>query len=141
MLEKLCGLENTQIIIVTGERINWLDKFNDIVIINEVNADGVNNAVELANGFTKEMDLTNQCYPNRLAPIITKDLEGIIKFSGKFEKGICIVPSRRYDGTNILLRKPNLIIDTFYDNDSFYNHIKKTLEKKKSWSKYLIMRN
>jgi len=29
------------------------------------------------------------------------------------------------------LRKPNLIIDTFYDNNSFYNHIKATTGKKK----------
>ncbi len=41
------------------------------------------------------------------------------------------MPSQRFDGTNILLRKPNLIIDTFYDNNSFYNHIKATTEKKK----------
>ena len=78
------------------------------------------------NGFDKSIVI-----PIDLPLLSTKDLEGIIKFSGKFEKGICIVPSQRYDGTNILLRKPNLIIDTFYDNNSFYNHIKKTLEKKK----------
>ena len=28
------------------------------------------------------------------------------------------------DGTNLLLRKPNSIINTYYDNNSFYNHIK-----------------
>ena len=132
MLEKLCGLENAQTIIVTGERINWLDKFNDIVIINEVNADGVNNAVELANEFIERNGFDKSIViPIDLPLLSTKDLEGIIKFSGKFEKGICIVPSQRYDGTNILLRKPNQIIDTFYDNNSFYNHIKKTFEKKK----------
>ena len=60
LLEKLCGLENSQIIIVTGERINWLDKFNDIVIINEVNADGVNNAIELANEFIERNGFDNQ---------------------------------------------------------------------------------
>ena len=131
LLEKLCGLENAQTIIVTEERINWLDKFNDIVIINEVNADGVNNAVELANEFIERNGFDKSIViPIDLPLLSTKDLEGIIKFSGKFEKGICIVPSQRYDGTNILLRKPNQIIDTFYDNNSFYNHVKKTLEKK-----------
>ncbi|MBA3285033.1 MAG: hypothetical protein H0U27_08245, partial [Nitrosopumilus sp.] len=47
-----------------------------------------------------------------------------IETSRKFEKGICIVPSKRFDGTNVLLRKPNLVIDTFYDNNSFHNHVK-----------------
>ena len=69
--------------------------------------------------------------PIDLPLLSTKDIKDILKFSRKFENGICIVPSRRYDGTNVLLRKPNLIIDTFYDNNSFYNHIKKTAEKKR----------
>ena len=133
LLEKLLELENSQTIIVTGERINCLDKFNDIVIINEINVNGVNNAIELAdefierNGFDKSIII-----PIDLPLLSTEDIEDIIKFSGKFENGICIVPSRRYDGTNVLLRKHNLIIDTFYDNNSFYNHIKKTVEKKKA---------
>jgi 2-phospho-L-lactate guanylyltransferase len=132
LLEKLCELENAQIILVTGERIHSIDRLNDIAIINEINANGVNNAIELANEFIERNGFNESIIiPIDLPLLSTKDIEDMIKFSRKFENGICIVPSRRYDGTNILLRKPNLIIDTFYDNNSFYNHIKKTVEKKK----------
>ena len=133
LLEKLCELENSQIIVVTGQRINSIDRFNGIAIINEINVNGVNSAIELANGFVERNGFNESIIiPIDLPLLSTKDIEEIIKFSEKFENGICIVPSRRYDGTNILLRKPNLIIDTFYDNNSFYNHIKKTVEKKKA---------
>jgi 2-phospho-L-lactate/phosphoenolpyruvate guanylyltransferase len=132
LLGKLCELENSQIIIVTGERINSLEKFNDIVIINEINVNGVNNAIGLANEFVEKGGFKESLIiPIDLPLLCTKDIKDILKFSGRFENGICIVPSRRYDGTNVLLRKPNLIIDTSYDNNSFYNHIKKTVEKKK----------
>lgn len=132
LLGKLCELENSQIIIVTGERINSLEKFADIAIINEINVNGVDNAIGLANEFVEKSGFKESLIiPIDLPLLSTKDIKEIIKFSGRFENGICIVPSRRYDGTNVLLRKPNLIIDTFYDNNSFYNHIKKTVEKKK----------
>ena len=131
-LEKTHKLKNSQTIIVSGEIIKLTDKFNDIVIINENNSNGVNNAIELANKFIENNGFSESIIiPIDLPLLSTKDLKNIIKFSKKFKKGICIVPSQRYDGTNILLRKPNLIIDTFYDNNSFYNHIKATTEKKK----------
>ncbi len=131
-LEKTHKLKNSQTIIVSGEIIKLTDKFNDIVIINENNSNGVNNAIELANKFIENNEFSESIIiPIDLPLLSTKDLKDVIKFSKKFKKGICIVPSQRYDGTNILLRKPNLIIDTFYDNTSFYNHIKATTEKKK----------
>jgi 2-phospho-L-lactate/phosphoenolpyruvate guanylyltransferase len=131
-LDKIHKLENSQIIIVTGENINLADKFNDIVIINEYHSSGVNNAIDLANKFIENNGFSESIIiPIDLPFLSTKDLKNMIKFSRKFKKGICIVPSQRYDGTNILLRKPNLIIETFYDNNSFYNHIKATAEKRK----------
>ena len=131
-LEKVFKLKNSQTIIVSGEIIKLTDKYNDIVIINEKKSNGVNNAIDLANKFIENNEFSESIIiPIDLPLLSTFDLKVIIKFSRKFKKGICIVPSRRYDGTNILLRKPNLIIDTFYDNNSFYNHIKATTEKKK----------
>ena len=131
-LDKIHKLKNSQIIIVSGEVINLANKFNDIVIINEYNSSGVNNAIDLANKFIENNEFSESIIiPIDLPLLSTKDLKKIIKFSRKFKKGICIVPSQRYDGTNILLRKPNLIIETFYDNNSFYNHIKATAEKRK----------
>ena len=39
-----------------------------------------------------------------------------------------ICPSVRYDGTNILLRKPPSIIATFYDANSYNMHIKAAIQ-------------
>jgi len=121
--------------VVSSETLQLPDKFNDIVIINEDFSNGVNNAIELANKFIENS--THYYYsesiilPIDLPLFSIKDLQKIINYSRKFENCICIVPSNRYDGTNLLLRKPNFIIDTFYDNNSFYNHIKAASEKKK----------
>ncbi len=123
-LEKMHKLKNSQIILVSGEIIKLENKFNDIVIINEHDSNGVNNAIGLANKFIENNGFSESIIiPIDLPLLSTMNLKDIIKFSRKFKKGICIVPSHRYDGTNILLRKPNLVIDTFYDNNSFYNHI------------------
>jgi 2-phospho-L-lactate/phosphoenolpyruvate guanylyltransferase len=131
-LDKIHELKNSQIIIVSGEKIKLDDKFNDILIINENDSNGVNNAIDLANKFIENNEFSESIIiPIDLPLLSTDDLKKIIKFSSKFKNVICIVPSQRFDGTNILLRKPNLIIDTFYDNNSFYNHIKATTEKKK----------
>ncbi|MBA3749345.1 MAG: 2-phospho-L-lactate guanylyltransferase [Nitrosopumilus sp.] len=131
-LDRISKLKKCQIIIVSNERIKLKDKYNDIVIINENNNNGVNNAIELANKYIENNEFSESIIiPIDLPLLSTKELENIIEFSRTFEKGICIVPSRRFDGTNILLRKPNLVIETFYDNNSFYNHIKKTTEKQK----------
>ncbi len=134
-LEKISRLQQKQIIIISGERFEPIDKFRDIVLIKETNLNGVNNAIGLANGFIKDKD--NEFSESLIIPIdlpflSAEDLHDVIKTSRKFEEGICIVPSKRFDGTNVLLRKPNLVIDTFYDNNSFYNHVKTAAENKVS---------
>jgi 2-phospho-L-lactate guanylyltransferase len=130
-LEKISKLEKKQIIIVSCERLKSIDRFNDIVIIDENNLNGVNNAIELANKFVENGKFDESLIiPIDLPLLSTSDLDAIIKNSRKFDKGICIVPSKRFDGTNVLLRKPNLVVDTFFDNNSFYNHIKSAMENK-----------
>ncbi len=132
-LEKISKMEQKQIIIVSSERIKLVDKYNDIIIINENDFNGVNNAIELANKFVKNNKFSESLIvPIDLPLLSTKDLDDIIKHSRKFEKGICIVPSMRFDGTNVLLRKPSLVIDTFYDDNSFYNHVKNAAKNKVS---------
>lgn len=135
-LEKVSTLKNSQTILVCSETLKLPSKFKDLVILNEKYSDvcgGVNVAIELANEYIEN----NQFEESIIVPIdlplmsIT-DLKELLEFSKGFNDGICIVPSRRYDGTNILLRKPNSIISTFYDNNSFYNHIKDATEKKRS---------
>jgi 2-phospho-L-lactate/phosphoenolpyruvate guanylyltransferase len=128
-LEKISKLGHKKIIIVSGERIEPMDDFRDTVIIKENDINGVNNAIGLANKLVKDNEFSQSLIiPIDLPLLSTRDLENMIEISRKFEKGVCIVPSKRFDGTNALLRKPNLVIDTFYDNNSFYNHVKSAAE-------------
>jgi 2-phospho-L-lactate guanylyltransferase len=138
-LEKVITLKNSQTILVCSETLRLPSKFNDLVILNEKDSDlgdgggGVNIAIELANEYIGN----NQFEESIIVPIdlplmSVADLKTLLEFSKGFNNGICIVPSRRYDGTNVLLRKPNSIINTFYDNNSFYNHIKDATKKKRS---------
>lgn len=128
-LDKISKLEQKQTIIVSGERLELTDKFRDMVIIKENDLNGVNNAIGMANKFIKDNKFSESLViPIDLPFLSAKDLDDVIRTSRKFEKGICIVPSKRFDGTNVLLRKPNMVIDTFYDNNSFYNHVKSAAE-------------
>ena len=128
-LEKISSLQQKQVIIVSGERLEPIDRFRDIVLIEENDLNGVNNAIGLANRFIKDNEFSESLIiPIDLPFLSAKDLHDVIITSRKFEKGICIVPSKRFDGTNVLLRKPNLVIDTFYDNNSFYRHVKSAAE-------------
>lgn len=132
-LEKVSKLGQKQIIIVSSEIIEPMDKFRDVVIIKESDLDGVNNAIGLANKLVKDSEFSQSLIiPIDLPLLSTRDLENMIETSRKFEKCVCIVPSKRFDGTNALLRKPNLVIDTFYDNNSFYNHVKSAAENNAS---------
>lgn len=132
-LEKVCTLKNSEIILVSSEKLKLPSKFDDLVILDEKNGgNGVNDAIGLANEYIKNNYFSESMIIPIDLPLLSIDnLKEVIMCSREFDEGICIVPSRRYDGTNLLLRKPNLIIDTFYDNNSFYNHIKAATEKKK----------
>ncbi len=129
MLEKIYNLNNSQIILVSGEKLKLNDKFNDVIIINDNNCSGVNEAIELADKYVENNEFDESVIIPIDLPLFTiKDLKKILNFSKDFKSGICIIPSQRKDGTNLLLRKPNSVINTHYDDNSFYNHIKAATE-------------
>ena len=131
LIKRLSELERCQIILITNESINIADNIKDkSIIIKEGKSAGVNNAVSLADAYINRNNFDNSIViPIDIPLLETSSIREIINYSKKFDEGICIVPSYRYDGTNILLRKPHTVIETSYDNNSFFNHIKRTLEK------------
>jgi 2-phospho-L-lactate/phosphoenolpyruvate guanylyltransferase len=131
LIKNLSKLEQCQILLITNESINISDDIKDkSLIIREGKNIGVNNAVSLADSYVMRNKFDNSIViPIDIPLLNASSIREIIEYSKKFDKGICIVPSYRYDGTNILLRKPHTIIETSYDNNSFFNHIKRTMEK------------
>lgn len=131
LLYKVSKLEESEIILITDEFINFPEDMRQkTVIIRECEAMGVNNAISLSDAYIKENDFElSVVIPIDIPLLNVTDLDKLIHHSKKFDEGICIVPSYRFDGTNVLLRKPHSVIQTSYDNNSFFNHFKNALEK------------
>lgn len=87
--------------------------------------EGVNNAVILADHYCINNDIdANIVIPQDLPFISAKEIDQICNISNKYHKCIIICPSKRFDGTNVLFRKPPNVIKTFYDDNSYINHLK-----------------
>ena len=132
LVEKVSKLEQCQIILVTNESIDLPDtiKNKSLIIKEGENNTGVNNAVALADSYvTRNKFEKSLVVPIDIPLFNLPQIREIIQYSKNFDEGICIVPSYRYDGTNVLLRKPHTVIETSYDNNSFFNHLKRTMEK------------
>jgi 2-phospho-L-lactate guanylyltransferase len=91
---------------------------------------GVNSAVALANSYCmkkKAADAT-MVIPHDLPLLDSTDISKACELAQNESRCIVICPSLRYDGTNMLLRKPPSIIATFYDADSYNMHIKAAIQ-------------
>lgn len=86
---------------------------------------GVNSAVALADSYCmkKAADATI-VIPHDLPLLDSTDISKACELAENESRCIVICPSLRYDGTNMLLRKPPSIIATFYDADSYNMHVK-----------------
>ena len=52
----------------------------------------------------------------------SEDIDYLIRFQ-KSPESVLVVPSRRFDGTNALLRMPVNLMETHYDEDSYKIHL------------------
>lgn len=90
---------------------------------------GVNSAVALADSYCmKEAADATIVIPHDLPLLDSTDISKACKLAEKESRCIVICPSLRYDGTNMLLRKPPSIIATFYDADSYNMHVKAAIQ-------------
>jgi len=124
-----------KIIIVTRDKkaLEISNRF-DVVSIMDNKESGVNDAVTLADKYLLENDFeTSIVFPQDIPFIKTQDIDFILKFKASSEYAI-IVPSRRFDGTNALVRKPVNLMKTHYDEDSYKIHMSVAKEKTKEVS-------
>ena len=86
---------------------------------------GVNEAVALADNYCSEAGANATIViPQDLPLLLPKDIDMMCKSAEEYEKCLVICPSLRYDGSNALLRRPVLLLQTYYDNNSYETHIK-----------------
>jgi 2-phospho-L-lactate/phosphoenolpyruvate guanylyltransferase len=113
-----------KIVIVTKEEkaIRIGEKFNAKIIIDE-KEESVNSAVELADKYLLENNFhASIVFPQDIPYIKTQDIEFMLNYKAPPNFAI-IVPSRRFDGTNALVRMPVNLMKTHYDEDSYKIHM------------------
>ena len=130
LIEKMSELEESNMFLVTNEIIPIPEKSKEkVVVLLEGRSSGVNDAVRIADCYIEKNKFDSSIVIPIDIPLLTlKEIKEIISFAQDYREIISIVPSNRFDGTNILLRKPHSIIDTSYDDNSFYNHLRKALD-------------
>jgi 2-phospho-L-lactate guanylyltransferase len=129
MLEEILQVLSTsskieKIILITKEQkaIEMGKKFNTITIIDE-KEEGVNQAVSLADKYLLENNfIASVVFPQDIPYIKTEDVDFILKHQLHPNFAI-IVPSRKFDGTNALVRMPVDLMKTHYDDNSYRNHM------------------
>jgi 2-phospho-L-lactate guanylyltransferase len=119
-----------EILTVTpDDQVAELGKSLGSTIILEDYSRGVNIAVFKGNEYyTARRFNATLVLPADIPLIAKSDLDRIIELA--VDNDVIITPSLDQDGTNALLQRPPAAIETFYDNDSFTNHVRESLEKR-----------
>lgn len=113
-----------KIIMVTKETkaITIGKKFDSIIIADE-KEEGVNSAVALADKYLLENNFdASIVFPQDIPYIKTQDIDFMLNYQAPPNFAI-VVPSRRFDGTNALMRMPVDLMKTHYDEDSYKIHM------------------
>jgi len=110
------------VVVSKDEEAFQISKKFDAIHITD-NETGVNNAVTLADDFLRKNDFdASLVIPQDIPFIKTQDIDFLMKFQHP-PKFTLIVPSRRFDGTNALVRMPVDIMKPHYDENSYKIHL------------------
>ncbi len=113
-----------KIIIVTKEEkaIELGKKYNAVIILDN-DEKNVNGAVDLADKYLLENQFhASIVLPQDIPCIKTQDIDFMLNYKIPPNFAI-VVPSRRFDGTNALVRMPIDLMKTHYDEDSYKIHM------------------
>jgi 2-phospho-L-lactate/phosphoenolpyruvate guanylyltransferase len=132
-LEVLAGTQSlNQILVVSVDRrAQEIAAQYGAKFLFEEKESGVNSAVAIADDYCiKEGADATVVIPQDLPLLDAVDISMACSLAESEDKCIVICPSSRYDGTNLLLRKPPAVIKTYYDNNSYEAHIQAARELK-----------
>jgi 2-phospho-L-lactate guanylyltransferase len=120
----------TQVIIVSADkRAEAIATKYGANLLREEKDKGVNSAVALADIYCmKQTADATMVIPQDLPLLDAIDISKACELAENESRCIVICPSLRYDGTNMLLRKPPSAIATFYDTDSYNMHVKAAIK-------------
>lgn len=115
-----------QVVVVSADkRAEEIAARHGAKFLREEKESGVNSAVGLADRYCIDQGAdATVVIPEDLPLLDAFDVDTVCSIAENEERCIVICPALRYDGTNLLLRKPPSVINTYYDNDSYESHIK-----------------
>jgi len=129
MLDEVVGtISNTKnidkiIVVSKDEEAFKITKKFDVKEIFDDDESGVNHAVSLADRYLENNEWdASIVFPQDIPFIQSEDIENLIQFP-KSLQSVLVVPSRRFDGTNALFRRPHNLMKTHYDEDSYKIHL------------------
>jgi 2-phospho-L-lactate guanylyltransferase len=114
---------NKIVLVSKDESAFQIGKKYNVEQLFEENEKGVNSAVSLAekylisNGYEVSV-----VFPQDIPLLQSQDIDSLFSFQ-KNSESLLVVPSRKFDGTNALVRTPVDVIETHYDEDSYRIHI------------------
>ena len=111
------------IIVTKEEKAIELGKKYNAIIIPDKEEKSVNNAVTLADKYLLENQFdASIVFPQDIPFIKTQDIDFMLNYKIP-PNFVIVVPSRRFDGTNALVRMPVDLMITHYDEDSYKIHM------------------
>jgi len=132
-------IEKTLLVSKDSKALDIGKKFGAIGIYDEDEL-GVNHAVRLADSyFLKEQYDATIVFPQDIPLIQPEDIRTLFEMKTS-DRCVLVVPSRKFDGTNALLRTPTNIMETHYDEDSYKIHLNVAEQKNASTALALIRR-
>lgn len=112
------------IVVSSDRRARTIASAHGADFLSEERDTGVARAVELANNHSQSQQAdATVVIPLDLPLIDSEEVSKACDLAEGEEKCVVICPSVRYDGTNLLLRKPPDVIPTSYDMNSYQNHL------------------
>lgn len=126
-LSVLVGMQSLQqVVVVSGDRrAEEITARHGAKFLYEEKESGVNSAVALGDRYSADQGANaTLVIPQDLPLLDAFDVAMACELTVSEDRCIVICPSLRYDGTNLLFRKPPSAIKTHYDNNSYETHIK-----------------
>lgn len=106
----------------------------------EERENGVNAAVALPEEYLLENGFdASVVFPQDIPLVRAEDISSLLSCQ-KNPRSLLVVPSRKFDGTNALLRSPVNAMETHYDEDSYRIHLSTGKARNLSTSFVLISR-
>ena len=112
-----------EIVVVSGDRqATRIAREFGAVRIRDESESGVNHAVSMADGYLRDSGGdASVVLPQDVPFVKVQDIDFLLGYQDP-PRFLLIVPSRKFDGTNALVRMPVDLMETHYDEDSYRIH-------------------